>query len=239
MEQKIQKRQIKILFEDEWVLALDKPSLMPSHTLYSQVNEGQLTCESWLRLSRPKESFFLAHRLDTGTSGVLLFAKTEAIFNQLRELFKLKKIKKQYVAWSEITPERQSLVPTLSLPHPIDWNLAHHPKSRKRMIAIPPDKRRSIRGKPMKAISIIHGVREEDYLGIPALRFDLEIVTGVMHQIRVHMQELGFALIGDGIYEKVVRQKTPRLALHARRIEFELDGYRYGIESEYQEDSSG
>ena len=221
---------LQILFEDDSILAVDKPSGLPSHSLTNSVT----SCESILALEKPSETFFLIHRLDTGTSGVLLFAKNELIFNEMRGQFKLKNIQKQYIAWSEKTRDRASLTSSLRFPKTIDWPLAHHAKSKKRMIALPPEKERSFRGKPIPAISILHAMTDDVFAGIPALRFDLEIVTGVMHQIRVHLGAIGFSLIGDKIYERSERSENVRLALHAQKIKFSLGGFLYEIESPWK-----
>ena len=215
------------LFEDDSILAIDKPSGLPSHSL----TETQTSCESRLKIERPELKLHLVHRLDTGTSGVLVFAKNEQVFNEMREQFKLKRIQKYYRAWSEKTPERIKLLADLKLPFTIDWSLAHHAKSKKRMIALPPGKDRNMRGKPIPAISILHEAHEANFLGLESFCFDLEIITGVMHQIRVHLATIGFPLIGDEVYEKHLRTNPIRLALHAREIRFMLGGYRYQIES--------
>ena len=227
---------IHVLFEDDLILAIDKPSGLPSHSLGNseRTREGntEISCEKKLRAERPGDELHLVHRLDTGTSGVLLFAKSESVFNEMRNQFKLKKIKKSYSAWSEKIPERLKLASSLVLPLRIHAPLAHHPKSKKRMIALPEEKKRIFRGKPIPALTIIHQVLEENFSGLPSIRFDLEIITGVMHQIRVHLHSIGFPLIGDPIYEKLEqRERSIRLALHARKIEFELNGFRYEITS--------
>ena len=218
------------LFEDHSILAVDKPSGLPSHSL----NASQTSCESILAEDRPGEKFYLAHRLDTGTSGVLIFAKNEQTFNDLREQFKLKKVKKHYLAWVEKTLSRETLLATFLLPHTLDWPLAHHAKNKKKMIPIVPGKKRGFRGKPIPATTIIHGVTEDSFARIPCLLFQIEILTGVMHQIRVHLATLGFPLIGDLVYERVERDEQPRMGLHAQSIGFNLSGYQYEIESVFE-----
>ena len=62
----------------------------------------------------------------------------------------------------------------------------------------------------------------------------IEIVTGVTHQIRVHSKHLGLPLIGDPIYQPTDRLATiqaTRLGLHAERVEFKLQGLQYQIEA--------
>ncbi len=222
---------IPILFEDEFILAVNKPSGLPSHSL----DPADLhSVEAKLKLDRPHEALQLLHRLDTGTSGVLMFAKNDFIFNKMREKFKLKEIKKRYRAWSSRSPESVSTIRKISFPSTLKLELAHHPKSKKRMIVIPPEKSRQYRGKPLPTLSILHGAKESQFQGHAAIEFEVEIVTGVMHQIRVTLEYLGFPLIGDPIYRKGIETKEgeskPRLALHAEKIEFDLEGFHYSIE---------
>jgi 23S rRNA-/tRNA-specific pseudouridylate synthase len=216
----------KIIFEDELLLAIDKPSGLPSNSLVHSLD----SCESVLQTARPLETLLLAHRLDTGTSGVLIFAKSETAFRAMREQFKLKNIEKKYLAWSEKTPERESLLQTLTFPWPIDLPMAHHAKSKKKMIALAPHDRH-FRGKPIPASTLLHSASHDLFFEIPAIRFELEITTGVMHQIRVHLSELGFPLIGDPTYEKKALGASIRLALHAEKIRFKLLGFQYELES--------
>ena len=218
---------LPILFEDDHILAIHKPSGVPSHTLSTSED---VSCEAILKVERPGITSFLLHRLDTGTSGVLLFAKSEAVFDEMREKFKLKEIRKFYCAWSADSDAKTMLLKRLELPLRIDLPLAHHPKSKKRMMVIPPDKHRTYRGKPIPALSILRSASKSTFQNLKAIEMEVEIVTGVMHQIRVHLEWLGFPLIGDPIYLKSAEGKPDtRLALHAQRIEFELRGFRYEI----------
>ena len=75
---------VEILFEDSKIIAVNKPSGIPSHSL-----QNETSVEKILNTS---QRAILLHRLDTGTSGVLLFAKNEAVFEQMREKFKTRSI---------------------------------------------------------------------------------------------------------------------------------------------------
>jgi 23S rRNA pseudouridine1911/1915/1917 synthase len=222
------------LFEDELILAIQKDSGIPSQ---SHSRPDQVTAEDQVRAAFPALAPILLHRLDTGTSGVLVFAKSEAIFNEMRLQFKEKKIEKHYLAWTE-TPKN----PILSLesrPLPFDLNLplAHHPKSKKRMIALPLDLKRKFRGKPFAAETRVHGFTHTRFAGTPCIQFKIQIMTGVMHQIRVHLAHSGYPILGDPLYGST---PTPsmRLALHASSIGFELRGKRYQIEAPWIEPHS-
>jgi 23S rRNA pseudouridine955/2504/2580 synthase len=219
------------LFEDELILAVSKGSGLPSQTLKDSAQE---TAETILGALRPGLSLHLLHRLDTGTSGVLLFAKSKAAFDEIRLKFKNREIRKFYRARCALRTSREKSAISARLPVlpcTIDLPLAHHPKSKKRMIALPPGRRREYRGKPLPAITLLHGMKPGPEVSAESsLEFEIEIKTGVMHQIRVHLAESGFPILGDPIYGRDL-PPYPRLALHAERVEFELRGFRYRIES--------
>jgi 23S rRNA-/tRNA-specific pseudouridylate synthase len=218
---------IQIIFQDNWVLALHKPSGLPSE---SQNKEGQETAEDLVRQGLGESPIFLCHRLDTGTSGVLLFAKTPEVFGEIRQKFKNREVRKHYLAFCEKS-QSQFPINRINYPFPIQTPLAHHPKSKKRMIPLPEGLKRSFRGKPLPAHSIIHGMEESVFGGVPCLKLRVEIKTGVMHQIRVHLSHQGYPILGDSLYgEKPT--STPRLALHAESLEFELRGFRYYLKSD-------
>lgn len=211
------------VFEDDLILALNKPSGLPSQ---NQEDPDQDTAERRVKTCVPGSAPHLLHRLDTGTSGVLLFAKTEAVFREMRDQFRNRSITKTYVAWS--LADLPSGFP--DLPLRIDLPLAHHPQNRKKMIALPEGRFRSYRGKPLPAVTWIDSVRECKFSGVNLLKFKVRIETGVMHQIRVHLAHSGFPLVGDPLYGK--RADAPsgfRLGLHASGVEFELHGAQYRI----------
>ena len=220
---------VEILFEDSKIIAVNKPSGIPSHSL-----QNETSVEKILNTS---QRAILLHRLDTGTSGVLLFAKNEAVFEQMREKFKTRSIEKFYTAWSAAHAHQLAVLTKMQFPTELTLPLAHHPKSKKRMIVVPTDKKISFRGKPLAAHTRILAIQPVTWAEQPALEIQVQIITGVMHQIRVHLKHLGFPLIGDPIYtdpeSKIPTEGEPphRLGLHAKKIRFELDGYLYQIEA--------
>jgi len=223
----------RVLFEDERILAVDKPSGVPSHSLSQSSgvsSSATPSVEARLKAARGDRSVWLLHRLDTGTSGVLLFAKDESTYNTMREKFRARAIHKEYRAWSEGRPEA-----TLSLPAEITDPLAHHPKSKKRMIVLPEGKNLRHRGKPLAAHTRILAIGPAVWEGKPVTEIRVQIITGVMHQIRVHLKSVGYPLVGDPIYGPRDTGEAPprfsRLGLHAERISFELDGFLYQIEA--------
>jgi 23S rRNA pseudouridine1911/1915/1917 synthase len=216
---------IELLFEDDFILALNKPSGLPSQ---NQQDPDQDTAERRVKNLFPGISAQLLHRLDTGTSGVLLFAKNDSIFTEMRQKFADRALQKSYLAWSQAQPP----APLPDLPLKIDLPLAHHPQSKKRMIVLPAGKFRRFRGKPLPALTWIDSIREVSLAGLQALQIEVRIETGVMHQIRAHLAHVGLPLVGDPIYGDAHEPRPPlRLGLHASRIEFHLKGARYRIDA--------
>lgn len=227
---------MQILFEDEHIIAVNKPSGVPSNTLEASNVDLPSVEDQITRLCAPR-AVFLLHRLDVGTSGVLLFAKNEIVYEKMRDLFRLKKIKKIYWAYSAHALEAE-------LPLDITHSLAHHPKSKKRMVVVEPSKMAKrpqtfYRGNPLPAHSRILSMTNEEWLKHHFFRYEVEIITGVMHQIRAHCRFIGIPLVGDPIYGgKPSAEKSedptlefPRLGLHAKKVEFKLDDYLYQIEA--------
>jgi 23S rRNA pseudouridine1911/1915/1917 synthase len=212
------------LLEDARILAVLKPSGTPS---VSQTGSNLRSMEDEVFNEFPLNTPLLLHRLDTGTSGVLLFAKSTEVFNEMRLKFTDRSIEKHY--WAFVHPkEAFHSSGRASIPEVIRIPLGHHPKSKKRMIPLPPGQKRSYRGKPLPAETLIHGKQSVRFEGHPCERLNVEITTGVMHQIRVHLAFRGTPILGDPLYGK---KEPVRLGLHARRVSFELRGFRYQIEA--------
>ncbi len=224
---------MEILFEDEHLIAVNKPSGIPSNILADSSVDFPSVEEQMARLYAPNPVYLL-HRLDVGTSGVLLFARNPEAFEKMRNLFRLKQIKKLYSAWSEHRFEGE-------LPVEITKAIAHHPKSKKRMVIVDPEKMSKrpqtfYRGHPLPAHTKILRMEPSTWMKKMLYRYDVEIITGVMHQIRVHFQHLGMPLLGDPIYthpNDPKKNEAPRLrlGLHAQKIEFKLNDYFYQIEA--------
>lgn len=226
---------LETLFEDEDLVAINKPSGLPSHSL-PQTASDQLTerptVESILRARFPQIQ--AAHRLDTGTSGVLMLSKNPIVYNELRKLFQLKLLQKKYWAWVQNAPQTQAALERISraLPFRIDYSLGHHPKSSKRMVVIDPQKspvKNKVRGKAFSALTWIEHIENELWQQQAAFKLTVKIETGVTHQIRAHLAHLGLPILGDPIYQKTEPRaavqdsephQRPRLGLHARSLEF-------------------
>lgn len=225
-------KSLEILYEDPFCVAVNKPIGLPS--VAHADKPTQVTAESLIQSTHPGAT--PVHRLDNGTSGVLLFAKFPEIYLKLRNSFQNQLVKKMYWAWVEHSPENLTTLQKLTLPYVIQNPLARHPKSAKRVIVLPLDplhaKKLSFRGKPMPAKTIIHGFE----LSQPAIKLNIEIITGFTHQIRAHLKFLGMPILGDQLYGKSQTEaSTPRLALHAYSLSFQLEGKNISIKAPYEQ----
>ncbi|WEK45298.1 MAG: RNA pseudouridine synthase [Candidatus Andeanibacterium colombiense] len=193
---------IPILFEDGEALVIDKPGGLPIErpraggpSLEDRVEELKLGFQ------RPPMP---AHRLDTDTSGCLLFARNPKALKRFSRAFEERLVEKTYLGLvaGEVAEEEGTIELALSkISSAADgWRM------------IPAKK-----GKP----SITHWRRIAVQGGISLVRF--LPVTGRTHQIRVHaVAGLGFALVGDPVYGHA-DPRTKRTMLHASRLTVQRD----------------
>ena len=208
-------REFPVVFEDEHLLAIDKPAGVAVHG-GSGVSFGVI---EQLRRARPQAAFLeLVHRLDRETSGLLLIAKRRSALTRLQEQFRARETGKTYAA----------LVPGA-------W------PARRKVIDVPLHKYLDAAGERR----VRTATREDDdgQRSITLVRvaascgdftlLDVTIKTGRTHQIRVHLAHEGHAIVGDEKYgdfalnkalargERVPGVKFDRMFLHARQLRFE------------------
>jgi 23S rRNA pseudouridine1911/1915/1917 synthase len=230
---------ISVIYEDDDLVFVHKPSGMPS-VPHSPEEKGTaveaLLQRHGSQITGPEAG--LLHRLDTGTSGILAFAKTEAEFNRVKALWKKREVRKFYRALCWEASGVPFSMPVCDKPpgiRIIDHPIGHSAKSSRRVIVLPadaPGKLRAIRGKPREAVTKILAIHQTPYPGIVDVR--VEIVTGVLHQIRAHLAHEGLPIVGDPLYGPVeIRGKTAPLAerlwLHAETLVLRL---KTGVELE-------
>ena len=214
---------IRIVHADAHLIVADKPASMPSHPLKpgekgTAANALVGRFPELVRIGPAAREGGLVHRLDTDTSGLLLAARTEAAHAMLRAQFSARKVEKDYLALAagEIHAGGEIALPLL-----------HDPRDPRRMqAASDPD------------YAAEHGARPAVTRFIPVERkagftlLDVEIPTGVMHQIRAHLAFIGHPLAGDPLYGGPVLPGLERHFLHAARLAFtHPDGSRVRYES--------
>lgn len=146
----------------------------------------------------------IVHRLDMATSGLMLIARSEAMQRELSMMFEQRQIEKHYVAIVDGRLEQQS--GSIELPLITDW--PNRPKQRVDHET----------GKPSLTRYNVLGYNELQH----SSRISLKPMTGRTHQLRVHMQAIGHAILGDPLYaSQKVCEKSARLLLHAETLIFE------------------
>ncbi len=193
-----------ILFEDEYLLVLNKASGFAVHG-GSGLKSGIIEA---LRVLRPTAKFLeLAHRLDKETSGCLLVAKKRSSLKVLHELFRGDGMDKTYLALLVGKWQRKKMVVTA----PLLKNIA---QSGERKVVV------SKAGK--RAETMLRRVQRFDNMTL----VEAKPKTGRTHQIRVHCAWLGHPIVGDSRYgipeinQKFKHQGYKRLCLHAHKLTF-------------------
>ena len=183
--------ELKTVYEDEAIVVVDKPSGM----LSTPGRIEDYSVETVMRQRYPDA--VIAHRLDMGTSGLLIVAKTLEAYHPLQEQFIKHQIKKKYVAKLEGRGKKEEVRGTVSLP------LRPDPMNR-----------------PRQMVDLEHGKRAvTDYEFLSDDLVALYPQTGRTHQLRIHCAHpdgLGRPIVGDELYGT----KGDRLMLHASEIWF-------------------
>ena len=211
---------LDVRFEDAHLIVIDKPAGLvvhpapgnPDGTLVNAlINHCGASLSGIGGVRRPG----IVHRLDKGTSGLMVVAKTEAAHQALSRDFALRRIERAYAAFVWGVPTQPAGV--------ITGNIGRSATNRKKMALVGERK-----GRP----AITHYRVERSFRSQAAL-VECRLATGRTHQIRVHLTHCGHPLIGDPVYgtragRAVERNSTmgaliatfPRQALHARSLGF-------------------
>lgn len=219
--------EIPILFEDEHLLAVDKPSgLLTSPDRYDAerpnlmklLHAGITTGKPWAK-ERGLTYLMNAHRLDFETSGIILLAKDKPTLVELANMFGSEKPLKKYVALVRGVPAEEQFE--------IDEKLAPHPTRIGQMRVDPKNGKRS-----RTKVQVIERLSQYTLLRC-------EPLTGRTHQIRVHLRHVDLPIVGDALYGgrplflsslkshyvlKPGREERPlmgRVALHAENLELQ------------------
>jgi len=201
----------EILYENENLLVINKPSGIIVHPTINNITKPSIA--SWFLQKYPfvfdigedRLRPGIVHRLDKETSGVLILAKNNLVFDYLKNLFKARKIKKKYIALVRGEIKKQQGI--------IDLPLIRSKKS--------PIKRKVVIKKDEGKSALTNYKVLKRYQGYTLLEICPE--TGRTHQIRVHLASIGFPVVGDKIYGKLKKSEGLNLSrhfLHAQEIFF-------------------
>jgi 23S rRNA pseudouridine1911/1915/1917 synthase len=219
----------KLIYEDDFVLALNKPAGMLVHKPHlnpekAAKNDTQ-TLTEWVLERYPKvakvgdnveERAGIVHRLDRETSGVIIVAKTQEAFEFLKNQFQTREIKKEYLTLVNGVLHGRGIVNK-----PIGLKAGSI--------------KRTVRAKNMKMIK--DAVTEYEVVENfeKATLVKVRPRTGRTHQIRVHLLSLGFPVVGDNLYGGNKRDDfgLKRQFLHAESLEFlSPNGRRVRVEAD-------
>jgi len=197
---------LKILYEDDDLLVVDKPAGLtvhpapghPSHTLVNAVLSHLSTLPDTGDRLRPG----IVHRLDKDTSGIMLVAKTVSAYANLTGQFKARSIDKTYLVLvkGHLSPEEGI----------IEASVGRDPRHRQRMAVVDESKGREARTE----YSVVKYIDNYTLL-------EVRPETGRTHQIRVHLAAIGHPVVGDKIYG-VKSPYVSRQFVHASRLGFKL-----------------
>lgn len=192
--------QVKVLFEDEWMVVIEKASglLSVANDTGKEKNAYHIV-RDYVRHDNPQAELYVCHRLDQFTSGILIFAKDEALQQEMRANWDFYVKERKYMCVTEnIPPKPEDTIESLLTQNE---NLRVH----------------STNDETVGRLAVTH-YRVIQSRGRYAL-VDVEIFTGKKNQIRVHMSEMGCPIAGDIKYGA---QTNPlrRLMLHNYRLAF-------------------
>jgi len=207
---------LPILYQDADLIVVDKPAGMVVHPAAGH-SSGTLVNALLHHVSdlsgiggekRPG----IVHRLDRGTSGLMVVAKNDAAHQELSRQFRDREVEKEYLAlvWGLVQAGRR-----------IDAPIGRDPANRKKMSARARRSReavtRIVRAEPLRVLTLVQ----------------VAIYTGRTHQIRVHLNAIGHPIVGDALYGGVHRHvpgdlravtHLERPFLHAARLAFTHPG---------------
>lgn len=220
---------LDILYEDDDILAINKPKGMVVHPSFGH-SAGTLVNAALGYLQDSEKSQWvtnhgvtsdgtdnavrpgIVHRLDKDTTGVILVAKSPAIQEMLSHLFKERKVRKTYRAVVEGTVRESEGL--------IRESIGRHPLHRKQMAVVTKGGRES-----ETAYSVLEELDGYTYIEVYPR-------TGRTHQIRVHMAYIGHPVVGDSTYGRKAKHLTDRPLLHAYAIEFVHPTKRFPVRIE-------
>jgi 23S rRNA pseudouridine1911/1915/1917 synthase len=204
---------LPIVYQDRDVVVIDKPAGMVVHpsaghdtgTLVNALLHHVRDLSGIGGEKRPG----IVHRLDKGTSGLMVVAKHDAAHEELSRQFRDREVEKEYLAlvWGVVQGGRR-----------IDTPIGRDPIDRKRMSA-----------RARRSREAVTRISRTESLGPGATLAHVSIHTGRTHQIRVHLSAIGHPVVGDALYGGVHRRmpadlravaRLERPFLHAARLAF-------------------
>ena len=186
-----------VLYHDDYVVALNKPSGLLS---VKGIGMDKIDCLA-VRVASAIEGARIVHRLDMDTSGVIVMARDADTHRELSRQFQDREIQKTYIAVVGGVVEQES-----------------------GLIDIPI--RKDFDNPPCQCVDFEQGKASQTNWRVlerqtARTRLELKPITGRSHQLRIHLRELGYPILGDDLYaDEQMQQLAPRLLLHALTLSF-------------------
>lgn len=205
IELKAQDIPVEIIYEDRDIIVVNKPKGMVVHPANGNpdgtlVNAIMSICKDSLSGIGGEIRPGIVHRLDKDTSGILIVAKNDKAHINLSEQIKEHKVKKTYIALVKgIVKENNA---TINMP------IGRSEKDRKKM---------AVTKKGKEAITHFKVLKRYDKYTL----LEINIETGRTHQIRVHLSQIGYPIVGDEVYSKGKNEWNIKgQCLHAKSLDF-------------------
>ena len=212
-------RSFSIVYEDPHIIVVDKAAhVLTVATDHGEGNTLVNRLSNYLKHTSHQREAFVAHRLDRGVSGLLVFAKSREVLRKLQEQFRQRKPERRYIAIvaGDVQPAKGTFRSYLETGDNLDQY--------------------STRDDGEGRLAVTHYRVLKELSGLTIVEVQLE--TGRRNQIRVHFAEQGHPVLGDPRYRpqeaRHDRWREKRLALHALSLGFEhpVTGKRLLFESE-------
>ena len=216
---------LQVVYEDSDLLVVDKPAGLvvhpaPGHASGTLVNALLHHCGDLAGIGgvlRPG----IVHRLDKGTSGLLVAAKNDDSHQALAQQFHAHSIERIYHAFVRGLPQAET--------GRIDRPIGRHRRDRKRMSVA------TAAGRPAQT----EWRMLERFPAAVASHLEIRPETGRTHQIRVHLASIGLPILGDDTYGRAREKNLNRPALHATVLGFDHRGERMRFEAPLPDDLVG
>ena len=191
--------QIPVVYEDPWLLAVDKPAGLPTQGTWATDRHDLLAL---LKAQRPDLRLFLHHRLDQGTSGLLVFSTSPKANAGLTRAFEGRTVRKSYLARCSVAVAACEVeLPLGRVRHAVPGRFACEGDLMD----------------PRPAHTSLRPATPEEGEGLaPGFWIIARPHTGRTHQIRVHLASLGAPILGDALYGG---EPSDQLWLHAWKLE--------------------
>ena len=205
---------ISVVYEDEYLVVVDKPS----GVLSVPGIVGGMSVQEWLRdRYLHSNDVYVVHRLDMATSGLLVAAKSMDVYKAMQSQFAGREVEKQYTALLDGIPEKTEGVVEL----PLSADYENRPRQKVDIVE----------GK--EAVTRYRVLQTMEYGGKLCALVQFEPLTGRTHQLRVHSahkEGLNCPIVGDALYGSA----DERLMLHASRIAFVHPASKESVQLEYK-----